>query len=293
MQQISFKALGTSWWINVNTHINIEKIQEIEPEILKTVQQFENDYSRFKANSKLSLLNLNREFINPSDEFRKLIQISLDYYKTTKGLFNIGLGRILSNNGYNSNYTFKPNNVNIEGSSFNQIPRLDELLTLKPNKIQLLENSFDLDFGGFGKGFLIDKIFNILIKNYNLDNFLINGGGDIRVCGNNHKIWLANPFDNKKALFQINLNDSESLGSSSNQLRKWDKYGHILNPNNITERSETASFVIASNALEADIWATIYILESKPNSFKTNLDYLILDKDLTPTGTQGFLNRIV
>ena len=30
MQQISFQALGTSWWINIHNQLNIKKTQEIE-----------------------------------------------------------------------------------------------------------------------------------------------------------------------------------------------------------------------------------------------------------------------
>jgi FAD:protein FMN transferase len=289
-QQIKFNALGTSWWINFYQQISTKKLLEIEQKLLEIVTNFENNYSRFKPNSKLSILNKQRFFFDPELEFIEMIQIGLDYFNQTRGVFNIGLGKLLSDSGYDSNYSFKPKNL----KQIKFIPNLNQQIVLESDRIKLLGKGWELDFGGLGKGFLIDKLFICLRNDLGVKRFLINGGGDIRVCGSNHELWLQNPFSLDQALFQIRLNDGESLGVSSNQIRQWgkcDEFGHILNPLDINLKSEIASFVIAQTALEADIYSTIYCIDYQAQ-INSNLEFITLDKQMNCKGFNDFLDRV-
>ena len=84
-----------------------------------------------------------------------------------------------------------------------------------------------------GKGYLIDIVGEIVEKN-DIHDFFINAGGDIVVKSSgetNKRIGLENPENAKQAVGLVEINNMSICGSAGNR-RVWDKYHHIINPNN-------------------------------------------------------------
>jgi thiamine biosynthesis lipoprotein len=248
----------------------------VQSRILKELEIFEKSYSRFLENSQISTLNSQRYLQNPSQELIKLIQIGLDFYHKTDGYFNPILGGVLEGLGYDKDYSFALKNQdkiidgNFEKELFQQVSDPKDFVVFESGKISFAGRG-NWDLGGYGKGFLIDKIGAILESEFGLKNFLINGGGDILVRGNlPQEIILEDPFNPSYELTKITLQNS-ALGASSTQKRTWKDtnssqiFSHILNPKKMQTVANVASFVIAKNALEADVLATLACM-SKDNS---------------------------
>ena len=142
-------------------------------------------------------------------------------------------------------------------------------IKISKDRIELL-NDVSLDFGGFGKGYLIDKIASKLEFELGHDKFMINGGGDILSSGNiSRVVVLEHPFKPGYEHSRILLTNV-SLGSSSNSKRRWKTknthklYGHIIDPRSKSpeasgtiKEEQYGSFVITKTALMADIIATV------------------------------------
>jgi thiamine biosynthesis lipoprotein ApbE len=112
-----------------------------------------------------------------------------------------------------------------------------------------------LDLGGLGKGWLIDELGNLL-KSKGVPYFVINGGGDILVSSSSPiELMLQNPLEPGLALGSVFITNG-ALASSSNIKRKWSNGVHIPK----ASPSTVASFVTAPTALEADILATIALI---------------------------------
>jgi thiamine biosynthesis lipoprotein len=268
------EALGTYWWFEFFEEIgDFEKVKNL---VLKEIEIFEKTYSRFLENSQISTLNSQRYLQNPTQELLYLIQIGLYFYHKTDGYFNPILGGVLEDLGYDKDYSFALKNQdkiidgNFEKDLFQQVSNPKDFVVFEANKISFVGKG-NWDLGGYGKGFLIDKIGAILESEFGLKNFLINGGGDILVRGNlPQEIILEDPFNPGYELTKITL-QSSALAASSTQKRNWkDKnsnqtFSHILDPKKMQTVANTASFVIAKNALEADVLATLVCM-SKDNS---------------------------
>jgi FAD:protein FMN transferase len=136
----------------------------------------------------------------------------------------------------------------------------------------MLEKGQNVDLGGLGKGWVIDKISNILREN-EVAQFIVNGGGDLHVQSDQPiEFALENPHDNTEKIGTAKIQKG-ALAASSVLKRVWrqgnQSHHHIIDPATAdsSDGGVAATFVMASSALVADCLATILIirpdLESK------------------------------
>jgi FAD:protein FMN transferase len=251
-KELEFKAIGTTWYL--------EFFEELRPEIIKKmqnlIQDFEANYSRFMSTSFVSLLNSQKYFLAPNTEFLEMLKIAKQAKEITAGAFDITVGGILEEMGYNREYTYIP--------TLNKVYHLGKVEYSK-DKISLSENA-KVDLGGLGKGFLVDKVQNFL-KQQGLSYFLINAGGDIyatSIRGSAIEFGLENPFNAAELIGTINIKD-QAIASSSNNRRKWQyqnqEYHHIVNlEGKFTSAGVKAVYTLADSCLNADLASTAIFL---------------------------------
>lgn len=245
-----FNALGTHWWIEPLGQPITKKHWKL---LKKEFNRFESLYSRFRINTEVSKLNKNGFINNPSSELIEMFEFAKNIYDATDGVFNVFVGGILESIGYGHG----------ENSEID-INSIWDSVQISKSKISIPKNAH-VDFGGFGKGWLIDNLVEILTKS-GLDTFIINGGGDIYVKSNVPiEIMLEDPFDPTKCFGSTKITEG-ALAASSVKKRAWrmgeTDYHHIINPE--TKNSSEgafATFVRASDALTADCLATCLIIK--------------------------------
>lgn len=268
-----YQALGTVWYFEFFEQINNQEV--FKEQLFSTINQFEADYSRFKSDSLLSQLNKNRQ-AEVNDEFKDLLDIGLHYYQLTAGVFDISQAHQLTEHGYG-----KPIIATTDFQS-----RLDQIISFDQNRV-ILAGDRQLDLGGIGKGYLVDKLVRSFEQDYGIKKYLINGGGDLRagdIDSSGVGIALEDPWKPGQYLGKILLN-SQALAYSSPNKRRWtDQAGqnhtHLIYSDG---QRMIASLVVAKTALEADIMATSIAVASdiQRQKFIDNftIDYLIVDSE--------------
>ncbi len=269
---LEFKAMGTDVVI-------VAIIEEQQSDILihakQRIIEFEQRFSRFLADSELVKFNNSPENnLELSREMIKLLAEAKYYYKQTNGIFDPGIIDSLETVGYDKSFE----NITEDGAGFD-VKSLAEKLKTRP-KISELKiekghvqrpKGLRLDFGGIGKGYIVDAVSRDLFAGVN--SYWISAGGDIIISGyqddgHSWKIGVQNPLQPNESIFNIN-NDGEKIGiATSGIIKRHGKNGeflwnHIIDPrtglpidNNIL--SVTA---ISSSAVKADILAkTVLIL---------------------------------
>ena len=249
------EKLGTIWWFEF-FDVNKQEDSSVEQDIVAIIDEFEDNYSRFKQSSLISQLNTRGVVTNPPQELADMLDVAVRAYRETRGVFNIAVGGYLENIGYNQTYSF-------EKKDESPVPDLDQVLVYNQNEIRISPGT-KLDVGGFGKGYLIDKIAHFLQHTRTIEHFLINGGGDMYASSNGGEpitIGLQDP----QTLHTVGTTTlvHQGFASSSPHLRAWtDQYGdnhdHLVSMNNIEKKS---TYVVAPSATEADIWATALSLD--------------------------------
>ncbi|NJK71469.1 MAG: FAD:protein FMN transferase [Thermales bacterium] len=168
------------------------------PILKNTIREFNQNYSRFDENSLVSQLNKNKELEVDNEEFIELLRLGIIYYTKTNKIFNFLLEGQLTNLGYDKDYTFQEKNNQLKLPS----PSLDLIIQTKT----IFLKKGGVDFGGFGKGFLIDKISKILQSQFQLQNFIINAGGDIFLSHQRSTIISPSTSNQKISIHWTNRN---------------------------------------------------------------------------------------
>lgn len=221
-------------------------------------------------------------------DFIELYEIYQKLYSATNGLFTPLIGRTLSDAGYDKDYSLKSKENIYRPSDFY------ETIQVTNSNIYFKEKVL-LDFGACGKGYLVDQISELLIKN-NIKNYTIDAGGDIFVSLNNLepiRIGLEHPDDPSLAIGVIELNSGSICASAGNR-RKWGNYHHTINPKTLTSPTDIkATWVVAKRTIIADALATCLILDPNPEKFdEFNFEYLLLYKDNTYKKSEYFKAQI-
>jgi thiamine biosynthesis lipoprotein ApbE len=221
------------WYLELEATGTVWRIEytsehEQYTEVKSCISAFESEFSRFIPTSALSILNTTGKLNNPSDEMQEILELCEKYNQLTGGKFDARVGGVLSARGY--------------GMS-------------APTPY--------LDFGGIGKGYLADKVANLLEESGAKD-IVVNAGGDIRVISTKPvELYLEHPTEAKTYIGKVEIQNG-ALASSSPHKRKWKStsdpklsttHQHLINPLTGDDQNYLydAIFVTAPSSTLADV----------------------------------------
>ena len=247
-----FDAIGTRWWCEM-----LDGSSRFTPEVISGItricDEFDRRYSRFKEDSLVSELYRMGVLQEPPEEMRDMLSFAHELYDVSEGVFDIGVGATLHGLGYGSRRYAGTPPKNI----WHQISYTEKKISA-PQGVML-------DFGGQGKGWLIDRIVEFL-RAEGLQQFIVNGGGDMYVASKELiKIALEDPEKPGKYWGEALLMN-EALAGSSTTKRVWThngvKHHHIIDPklHDSADSGVKGTFVKASTATVADALATVLIV---------------------------------
>ncbi|MFZ1020166.1 MAG: FAD:protein FMN transferase [Minisyncoccia bacterium] len=285
MTQFNFEGIGTKWQIDI-----YQKISEIEEKkILLAIQDrieiFDKTYSRFRSDSLVTKMSQKSgNFLLPPDA-GPMLRLYENLYELTNGFFTPLVGDILSDAGYDANYSLR------QKKELAAAPKWNEVLEYKnPNLI--IKKPAILDFGAAGKGYLIDLVAKVLEEN-NIFKYCVDAGGDIL-----HKdktalrVGLENPENIKEVIGVYGLQNGSICGSAGNR-RVWGNFTHIINPKTLVSPTEIiAVWVIAEKAMLADALVTCLFFVEAEKLEKYKFEYLIIHKDHSIEKSQNFSGEI-
>ncbi len=283
MFEFPFQGLGTVWAIKTDGKVLTPKQQD---QIISLITDFENKYSRFKANSEVSQLIKSSSPIRVSQDLYQMLKLGLKLNKLTHGHFDLNINKLISGLGYDSNYSFEENSTQINS------PRGS--YQLKSGNIHK-EGGVQIDLGSLGKGYLVDILANWLKQNSH-KHFLIEGGGDIYVTtkadGTPWKIALEHPLNPDQAIGEILLKE-RSIASSTSNKRKFKGFHHLINPKKKKPVKEVLSIsVISPSAFHSDALATALFVTPKQYwddlSSSFDFQYLCVFPDMSFTTSPNF-----
>lgn len=236
-----------------------------------SIKSFENRFSRFKPNSELTLVNSNSGSpTEVSDEFIALISKAYKLSEKTNGLYNPFVLPALQQAGYKGSWP-NPNKFDklLDYSERSKIVSYKNIL-IKKNDLTIPKNSA-LDFGGIGKGYLLDQLADILESN-KVQNYWISLGGDLICRGHNIEnepwaIGLSKADKPEEILSKITNTDGERLAIATSGItkRRGENWHHIIDPRtgvSADTKVQTAT-VSAKNGALADVYAKCLVIVGK------------------------------
>jgi len=228
--------------------------------------RIETKYSRYRTDNIIHRINTaHGQSITVDDETASLLDFASDCYQLSDGLFDITSGvlrRVWNFDGGDSLPPSADVEALLELVGWGKLHWENPVLTLAEN--------MQLDFGGIGKEYAVDKVL-VMLQQQTEQPVLVNLGGDLHTsgCRAGQKPWITgieNPLNPGGAYNTLQLYQG-ALATSGDVFRYLEKdgvrYSHILNP--ITgwpvANAPHSVTVAAENCTEAGILATLAMLQ--------------------------------
>ena len=290
----TYYNLGT---INEITLYNITKkngdrILSNCEEILKDI---DNKMSCNINSSEISQINnkAGKNFVKVSKDTYYVIKESINFSKISNDTFDISIGPIIDLWGIGTENARVPSKEEIK-ENLSLVNYKNILLDEKNLSVKLAKKNMKIDLGGIAKGYAADKIYEYL-KEENLDNALINLGGNVFVLGNKENnqpfsIGIQDPTKvrgNSIGNIKVSNKSVVTSGIYERYLEKDGKiYHHMLNPstgypfdNNLSSVTIISDKSIICDALSTtafglDVEKGLKLIESIDN-----VDAIFITKD--------------
>jgi thiamine biosynthesis lipoprotein len=280
---LNFEAIGTRWDIIIRDSASMDVLSKIFDSVKERIDEFDLNYSRFRDDSFITKIFSHTGSYQLPDDAKPLFDLYQQLYDLTEGLVTPLVGQLLSDAGYNKDYTLRPGKLHA-------VPTWQQAIEYRFPEITIKKRVL-IDVGAAGKGYLID-IIGDLIKENGINNFLINAGGDIvqsSLSNTPDKIALEHPDKLDEAIGIASISNGSLCGSAINR-RRWGDFNHMINP--VIKKSPKhilATWVIADSALVADGLSTaLFFTTPKKLNSKFDFEYALINSDLSLEHSDNF-----
>lgn len=262
MKRFSHEAMATTFEVIVIYEDDLYA-QQAAQAAFDEVDRLEGELSRFTENSDIARIN-NLTANQPLQlglEAFECLKLSCRIYAETNGAFDITIGSLLACWCNDDGTLRTPSQEELElarqrtGTHF---IKLDE----DEHTVELLADGVQVDLGGIGKGYAVDRVAELL-REWSIDIALVSGGYssvlalDAPAGTKGWPLTLSNPCNRKQILARPYL-QGRALSGSGIQ-----KGQHIIDPRTIRPvKDKCAAWSSASNAATADALSTAFMVMS-------------------------------
>jgi len=262
MKRFSHEAMATTFEVIVV--VDDEKYsRQAAAAAFEEVNRLEAELSRFIPNSDISRINnlpANRPLILGLDTF-ECLKLSCRIYNETGGAFDVTIGPLLSCWRSADGGHSQPSEQELDNArrrTGTNLLKLNE----DEHTVELSVAGVQVDLGGIGKGYAVDKMAELL-REWSINTALISGGySSVRALDgpaetNGWPLTLSNPANRKEILARLNL-QNRALGSSGIK-----KGRHIIDPRTMQPvKGRYAAWSSAPDAATADALSTAFMIMS-------------------------------
>lgn len=228
------------------------------------VRRLDRMMSNYRAESELSRVNreASRDPVRVSEELFHLLEACQGYFRASEGAFDISVGPLMKIWGFYKGSGRLPHRAEVRGVQsrigFDKVE-----LDSRSQTVHFKVDGMELDPGGIGKGYAVDRIVDIL-KTSGTNSALVSAGNSsIYALGAppNEKGWkisIRHPRDTARQVDEVVLKDFSlsTSGTSEKFFRAEGKiYSHIMDPRTgFPAQGVLSVSVLAAKTLDSEAW---------------------------------------
>jgi thiamine biosynthesis lipoprotein len=244
---------------------------------LDLIDELEDQLTVFRDHSEVSRLNATAADLPVEVEpgLFDLLEFAAQITRQTGGAFDVATGSLIKAWGFYKREGRVPRPVERAAAMACTGTRF-VVLDRPRRSVRYLRNGLEINLGGIGKGYALDRAADLLRREWGLTSALVHGGSSsVRVIGTppgqprGWPVAIKHPWDPAKRLGTVFL-PGGALGTSAATFQHFEyngrKLGHLLDPRTgwPAEGVEQVS-VIAPTAAEADALSTaFFVLGAEP-----------------------------
>ena len=281
----SADAMGSTYTIELYGYDRV-RMEAAADAAFDEVRQLDDLLSNYKPGSEWSEVN-RRAAEGPmkiSPELFRVLSACVTYSKESEGAFDITVGPLMKVWGFYKGTGHLPHRAEVQAAmtrvGYRHIHLNDGAQTVWFDRAGV-----EMDPGGIGKGYAVDRMVEVLKKNGIQTALVAGSGSSIYGIGappdepRGWKIDIKNPWDTRKSVAEVFLKDMSM--STSGSYEKFFRaegriYAHIMDPRTgYPAQGSVAVSVIAPRTLDSEAWAKPYFIngrqwavEHKPKDFR-------------------------
>jgi FAD:protein FMN transferase len=237
---------------------------------LEEARRLDHLLSNYRPESEWSQVNRfagQREF-TVSQELFDLLAACYAYSQKSQGTFDITVGPLMKIWGFYKGSGRMPHRAEIR-TAIARIGYQNLLLNPTTRTVRFAKNGLEIDPGGIGKGYAVDRMAEILRRG-GIKSALINAGGSSMLAIGNPpgesgwEVKIRDPRDSRKTIHDLRLKDQSMATSGSYEKfftvrRK--TYSHIMDPRTgYPAQGMFSVSVIAPRGIDSEAWTKpVYI----------------------------------
>lgn len=177
----TFLAMGTPCDV-VLPNVDAEKAREVFSKVKAEVEKLEENLNRFLPDSLVSKLSASpiNEWIEVDAELWGLLTVCYDFYQISNGAFDITVAPLVSLYEENENPSPEEITKAQKKCGFDKIE-----FDFDSQKIRMLQQGMEFDFGAIEKGFALD-ILKPLLEEWGIKDAIVSFGEDAVLAFGNH-----------------------------------------------------------------------------------------------------------
>lgn len=281
----SADAMGSTYTIELYGYDRI-RMEAAADAAFDEVRQLDDLLSNYKPDSEWSEVN-RRAAEGPmkiSSELFRVLSACAGYSRESEGAFDITVGPLMKVWGFYKDSGHLPHRAEVQ-AAMTKVGYRHMHLDPAAQTVWFDRPGVEIDPGGIGKGYAVDRMVEILRKNGIQTALVAGSGSSIYGMGappDEPKGWrvdIKNPWDTRKSAAEVFLKDMSM--STSGSYEKFFRaegriYAHIMDPRTGYPAAGSVSVsVIAPRTLDSEVWAKPYFVngrqwaaQHKPKDFR-------------------------
>ncbi len=265
----SVDAMGTTYTVAAY-HPQKDQLQAAVEASLEEAQRLDRMLSNYRAESEWSQVNrfaAQRE-VQVSQELFNLLAACVDYSNRSQGSFDISVGPLMRVWGFYKGTGRLPHKAEVR-TVMNRVGYKNIVLDPSQRTVRFLRDGVELDPGGIGKGYAVDRMVEIL-KREGINSALITAGGSsIFAIGAppgkpGWDVVIRHPKDRNKVVATLALKD-QSMSTSGNYEKFFRVgrriYSHIMDPRTgFPAQGMYSVSVVTPRCIDSEAWAKPYYI---------------------------------
>jgi len=261
--EASVDAMGSTYTVALygERRDHLEAVVEQAFEEVRRLDRMLSNYRRDSDWSEVNRFAAQRP-VRVTPEFFRLLEQCLEYSRRSEGAFDISVGPLMKVWGFYRGSGRLPSKPEVH-KALETVGYRHVILDAEHRSVRFAKPGVELDPGGIGKGYAVDRMVEVLRENGVSSGLVSAGSSSIYALGTppgvrGWKVSIRHPRNSREAVAEVYLKD-ESMSTSGNYEKFFQAdgrmYSHIMDPRTGFPASGMLSVsVIAPATLASEAW---------------------------------------
>ena len=264
------------------------RLEGASEEAFEEVRRLDRMLSNYRPESEWSQVNryAAERPVKVSAELFELLSACVEYSRESEGAFDISVGPLMKVWGFYKGSGHLPHRAEVRGALAN-VGYRNILLDAGSRTVRFAKEGVELDPGGIGKGYAVDRMVEVLRKDGIRSALVSASGSSIFALGAppgepGWKVRIRDPKNEARTVTEVTLKD-ESMSTSGNYEKffraEGKLYSHIMDPRTgFPAMGMLSASVITPRTLDSEAWSKPFYINGrqwaakhKPEGFRVFL----------------------